>query len=147
MEKVLAQLEKMDRAELQRFWTERIEGEVPKIRSADLLRRQITWKIQEEESGGLKRETKRQLLATAKSFAKDADHKPADKPALQTGTTLTRNWKGTIHTVKVKPDGFIYKGHHYKGLSKIAREITGTRWSGPLFFGLRKPASKSRAAS
>ena len=147
MEEQIKQLDRMSRTELQDFWTVRFGGNKLKIRSVDLLRRQIAWKIQEEESGGLKAETKRQLLATAKSFCKDTDHKPVDKPTLQTGTTLTRNWKGTIHTVKVKPDGFIYKGHHYKGLSKIAREITGTRWSGPLFFGLRKPVSKSRVSS
>ena len=147
MEKILAQLEIMDRGELQAFWTERFGEELTQIRSADLLRRQIAWKLQEDESGGLNAETKRRLLATAKSFNKDPKHTPVNKPTLQTGTTLTRNWKGTIHTVKVKKDGFVYKGQHFKGLSKIAREITGTRWSGPLFFGLRKPSEKTKVAS
>lgn len=57
--------------------------------------------------------------------------------ALKPGTRLVRNWKGTRHTVTVKTDGFDYQGHHYSSLSQIANDITGSRWNGRLFFGLK----------
>lgn len=143
MDKTLEQLEGMNRAELKAFWTERFGDEASNSRATDLLRRRIAWRLQEEQFGGLSAETKRRLRDLAKAYERDANHKPSAKPSLQTGTVLTREWKGRVHTVQVKPDGYIYNGQHYKGLSKIAREITGTRWSGPLFFGLRKPATKA----
>ena len=147
MEEQLERLERMSRGELQEFWKEHFGGDEPETRAVKLLRRQIVWKLQENEHGGVKVSTHRRLLEMAKSFDKDVNYNPKSRPTPQSGTTLTRNWKGTIHTVKVQPDGFIYKGQHYKGLSKIAREITGTRWSGPLFFGLRKPPQMVRVVS
>ena len=147
MDKLLEQLESMERPELQDIWVDHFGGNKPSTRGVDLLRRQVAWRLQEERHGGLTTATKRRLRGLARSYSKDSKHTPTAQPALQSGTTLTRNWKGKIHTVQVKSDGFIYKGNHYKGLSKIAREITGTRWSGPLFFGLRKPAKKVKVAS
>lgn len=147
MDEILEQLEGMSRTELKALWTERFGGEISNSRAPDLLRRRIAWRLQEERFGGLCTETKRRLRDLAKAYERDAEHKPSAKPKLQTGTVLTREWKGRLHTVQVKPDGYVYNGKHYKGLSKIAREITGTRWSGPLFFGLRKPATKPKVAS
>ena len=147
MDELLERLESMERSELQSFWGERFGGDKPSTRGVDLLRRQIAWKLQEEHHGGLTTATKRRLRDLAHSYIKDEKHTPKAQPTLQSGTTLTRNWKGKIHTVQVQRDGFIYKGNHYKGLSKIAREITGTRWSGPLFFGLRKPAKRVKVVS
>jgi hypothetical protein len=60
--------------------------------------------------------------------------------AAESGSRFVRFWHGEMHEVLVKPDDFEYRGSLYGSLSKIACEITGTRWSGPLFFGLRKPA-------
>jgi hypothetical protein len=147
MDEEFEQLTGMNRQELKAFWTEQFGGEAPHARAADLLRRRIAWQLQEEQFGGLSTETKRRLRELANSFERDSDHKPTARPTMQDGTVLTREWKGRMHTVQIKPDGFLYNGKHYKGLSKIAREITGTRWSGPLFFGLRKPATKSRVTS
>lgn len=146
MEELLMKLESMKRAELQALWLERF-GEKCTLRSVELLRRQITWRLQEEQYCGLKPETKRQLRDLAQAFDKDAQYRPKAKPKMNSGTILTRNWKGKIHTVTVKKEGYIYKGEHYKGLSKIAREITGTRWSGPVFFGLKKPKIKAKMSS
>ena len=58
-----------------------------------------------------------------------------DRPI--SGTRLIREWQGVEHTATVLDDGFEYQGRRYKSLSAIARAITGTRWSGPLFWGLR----------
>ncbi len=62
------------------------------------------------------------------------------RPRLGLGTRLIREWRGEVHQVTVGEDGFDYRGMRYGSLSQIARQITGTRWSGPLFFGLRKAA-------
>lgn len=147
MDEPLEQLEGMSRTGLKAFWVERFGGEAPISRATDLLRRRIAWRLQEELFGGLGTETKRRLRELEKAYERDANHKPSSTPKLQTGTVLTREWKGRVHTVQVNPDGYVYNGQHYRGLSKIAREITGTRWSGPLFFGLRKPATKVKVAS
>ena len=147
MDETIEQLDGMNRHELKAFWAERFGGEAPNSRATDLLRRRIAWRLQKEQLGGLSTETKRRLRDLANDFEKDAQHTPASRPKMQTGTILTREWKGRVHTVQVKPDGYVYNGQHYQGLSKIAREITGTRWSGPLFFGLRKPAKNMRAVS
>jgi len=147
MDEILEQLEGMDRQELKVFWAERFGGDVPNSRATDLIRRRVAWRLQEEQFGALSAATKRRLRELAGRFERDVNYKPAAKPTLQTGTVLTREWKGRVHTVQVRPDGYLYNGQHYKGLSKIAREITGTRWSGPLFFGLRKARPNARAAS
>ena len=56
---------------------------------------------------------------------------------LRAGTTLERTWRGETHVVSVLASGFAYRGQRYRSLSQIARRITGTRWNGPAFFGLR----------
>ena len=64
--------------------------------------------------------------------------KPILKDSLVLGTKLVRTYQGIAHEVIVAKEGFVYQGQHYKSLSAIARKITGSRWNGPLFFGLRK---------
>jgi hypothetical protein len=59
------------------------------------------------------------------------------RPAIKPGTRLVRQWKEQVHVVEVETEGFEYRGVRYESLSEIARLITGTRWSGPLFFGLK----------
>ena len=147
MDDLLERIKVMNRQELKAFWAERFGGEAPNSRATDLLRQRIAWRLQEDEYGKLSADLKRQLRDLAKAYERDSNHKPSSKPKFQTGTVLTREWKGRIHTVQVKPEGYVYNGQLYKGLSKIAREITGTRWSGPLFFGLRKTSKETRVSS
>jgi hypothetical protein len=66
------------------------------------------------------------------------------RPQLSSGTRLIREWRGRRHEVVVLDDGFCWQGTHYRSLSAVARTITGTAWSGPLFFGLKqnRPASR-----
>ena len=147
MDELIEQLDSMGWTELKALWQERYGASEPYIRGKEFLRRQLAARIQEERYGGLTSATKRRLRDLAKSYDNDSKHAPKAPRTLLPGSTLTRNWKGKIHTVEVCDEGFIFKGNHYKGLSKIAREITGTRWSGPLFFGLRKPSKKVKVAS
>jgi hypothetical protein len=60
----------------------------------------------------------------------------------KSGTRLIRSWQGKTHTVTVEESGYQYEGRRYRSLSEIARQITGTQWSGPLFFGLKSRGPK-----
>jgi Protein of unknown function (DUF2924) len=146
MDDTLKNIEGMNRTEISEYWREQFKEEAPVIRALDVLRRQTAWKLQENRYGGLKTSVNRQLRDMAKAFDKDKNHKPTTMPALNPGTTLTREWQGTMHSVQVLQRGFVYREKRYSSLSKIARTITGTRWSGPVFFGLKKAAHHGRAA-
>ena len=78
------------------------------------------------------------LRSLAQKYAENPQYVPVDVPRLKPGTSLTRIWKGVRYEVRVLADGgYRYRGTDYDSLSEIAREITGTRWSGPRFFGLK----------
>lgn len=117
-----------DLGELRSEW-ERRYGAPPPLRSPDLLRRILAWRIQAGQCGGIDAATLR-LLEGAR---------PRD-PRLAPGTVIAREWDGERHEVEVAEDGFIYAGRRWRSLSQVARAITGTHWNGPRFFGLRKAA-------
>jgi len=103
----------------------------------------LAYKLQERVYGGLRPETKRRLRELASSFEKDPKKASIRLAALtKPGTRLIRQWDGETHQVTVCEHGFEYKGERYRSLSQIARLITGTRWSGPLFFGLKQTAKQ-----
>jgi len=120
-------LERLDLHGLRAEWRKRY-GEPPKMRSTELLARLLAWRIQADAFGGLDAATIRFLKA---------DKLPPPKPALVPGTHLTREWQGRRHDVDVLEKGFRYGGADYRSLSEVARAITGTRWNGLRFFGLR----------
>ena len=94
--------------------------------------------------GGLTSETLRQLRRLVQQLERSGELDLERQVTLKAGTRLVREWNGrTIH-VAVEDDGFVYDGAKYPSLSHVARTITGTRWSGPRFFGLRQ---RSRAGS
>jgi len=107
------------------------------------LIRAISYRFQEKAFGGLKTSTRRLLARVAEETAAGRSSKrpPVRKP--ETGTILVREWQGKTHRVTVLGDGVSFKGKRYRSLSEIAREITGSRWSGPRFFGLRLPAMEN----
>jgi hypothetical protein len=113
--------------------------------SRDLLVRGIAYRLQERSLGGLSPALLRKMgRFHAEAEAKDA-RRSAPPISLKPGARLVRQWRGVTHTVLVQADGFEWSGRRYPSLSIIAREITGARWSGPRFFGLRKEAKKSDA--
>ncbi len=124
--------------ELQALWLER-RGRPTRLQSVEFLRYMLAWEIQAKAYGGLSTETVRQLKQLHERFERDPTYTPSPILDLKPGTTLTRRWKGTEYRVKVLDDGFQYAGQRFTNLSEVARLITGTRWSGPLFFGLKKP--------
>jgi len=117
----------MPLAELRIEW-ERRYGAAPRHRSADLLRRVLSWRVQADVYGGLDATTKK-LLAR-----EDLPLRVAAPP----GMRLAREWAGRTHEVVVIENGVIYEGKTWRSLSEVARHITGMRWNGPRFFGLRQ---------
>jgi hypothetical protein len=98
----------------------------------------LAWEIQARALGGLKPSVHRQLLALGAPNGNIA--RKIIKPAvrLRPGVKLVRSWRGVMHEVMVTDKGYLWQSRSFDCLSTIAREITGTRWSGPLFFGLKK---------
>ena len=136
----LAALEVESLPQLRADW-ERLTGRPPPTElRRDLLMRALAYKLQERASGGLDRATRKRLAQIAASIERGQTHGLASAPRLRPGTALTRDWQGRAHTVLVLDQGFEYAGQTYKSLSEIARAITGTRWSGPAFFGLTRTA-------
>jgi hypothetical protein len=110
------------------------------------LIRGIAYRLQEQVYGGLPDAIRRRLRQLRDAFARDPNYQPARKPDLKPGTRLIREWRGEIHEVSVLEVGFSYRGKSFDNLSEIARTITGTRWSGPLFFGIKKLGPKLSGA-
>jgi Protein of unknown function (DUF2924) len=105
--------------------------------SRSFLIRAIAYRLQEQAFGGLKPATRRLLARIADEAAAMNAPKGRQIRKAQTGTILVREWQGSARRVTVLDDGVTFNGRHYRSLSEVAREITGSRWSGPRFFGLR----------
>ena len=108
----------------------------PKSVSRELLLRGITYKIQERAFGGLSKSILRKLSGTEPEACSPEDRRAAPRTVIKPGTRLVREWNGETHTVLVLADGVEWRGERFRSLSIVAREITGTHWSGPRFFGL-----------
>ena len=121
-------LEALDLHGLRDEWRKRY-GNPPKMRSRELLARLLAWRIQSDAIGGLDAATIRLLKC---------DSLPPPKPQLAPGERLVREWQGRRYEVDVLDKGFRYQGADYRSLSEVARAITGTRWNGLRFFGLRE---------
>ncbi len=133
----LAELDTLAHPELRARWDRAFGRPAPKRASRDLLLRALAYRLQEQAEGGLSKAALRRLAALADPKVDGGRTRPAAPPP-RAGTRLIREWRGEVHRVDVLERGFDYRGESYASLSRIAREITGTRWSGPLFFGLRK---------
>ena len=114
--------------------------------SRDLLVRGITYKLQERAYGGLSTATARKLEQAGADSLSRGPVTPAPPISLRPGTRLVREWRGVTHTALIHADGIEWRGQRYRSLSVVARKITGARWSGPRFFGIRRQLdSHSRA--
>jgi hypothetical protein len=132
----LVDLAAMNYSDLHLAWRRHCRSVPPKKISRDILELGIAWKIQENRLGGLGTAVKRQLAELAKTMATKSDLAKQRAVALKPGARVLRSWEGVTHEVLVVEDGFLWAGKTWASLSAIAREITGTRWSGPRFFGL-----------
>ena len=132
LEGELLALPKLGRAKLQERWRELFKVAPPIAFTPDLLVRGIAWRLQERAFGGLSASTQR-LLSDA---GKGSKRQRPTRASLRPGNRLVRRWRGRTYIVEVTDAGLIHDGEHFSSLSVIARKITGTRWSGPKFFGL-----------
>ena len=145
----LAELPALPYAELKARWREYFGVEPPAYRRGFLIRG-LAHRIQELTYGGLSKTHQARLEAliadeTANGVRGPRGTKVAKAERLLIGTRLIREWKGVSHEVTVVEGGFEYQGRRYRSLSAIARAIAGTRWNGPLFFGLRNHAAGGRS--
>lgn len=123
----------LDLAGVRALWRATFRKKVPCALTRDLLVRQLAWYIQEKAFGGYDAATLRLLDAYGRQ---DAD-KVVLFRRLKPGTSVVREYQGVRHIVMISEGGFVWQGRTYDSLSAVAREITGSRWNGPRFFGLR----------
>jgi hypothetical protein len=143
VEDELDQLPAMPIAQLRVRYREVFRSNPPEAFGPDLLRRSIAHRIQEKAHGGLSRSAQRLLDEMMKAYAAKPNGKIVLPRRIKPGSVLVREWKGKSHRVMVLAEGFAYDGKTFGNLSEIAVLITGTRWNGPRFFGLRSKAPES----
>lgn len=141
----LEYLETCEFSDLKRLWREEGLGTPPKIRRR-LMAGLLAYHIQAKVLGGLSPQTARRLQQIAGESGRAPDVSRIVEIRIKPGTRLQRVWKNELHEATAIEKGFAYRGKTYASLSVIARTITGTRWSGPAFFGLRdKPDATAPA--
>ena len=135
----LAALKSMSVNDLKAEWQALFNAPAPN-NSRTFLEARLAYRIQELTYGGPDKQTRRllDLLADEVEGTLTRKGQIADPRNPVVGTKLIREWDGTAHTVTVLKDGFDWGGQRYKSLSAVARAITGTRWNGYRFFGLRE---------
>ncbi len=124
-------------ATLRARWRGEFRSDPPPAFGPDLLRRSLAHKLQEDAYGKLALATQRELDRLVATLEKNPSVRLALPRRIKPGSVLVREWKGKTHRVTVLAHGFEYETRAYDSLSEIARTITGTRWNGPRFFGLR----------
>ena len=130
----ISALPQMEYQELKKMWDGMFDHP-PRSSRKEYMVRRLAYRIQELKEGSLSEETRDRLKALKRrneSFGKHSKYMPSP------GTILEREYDGMMHRVTVLPEGFEYGNVIYSSLSKVARAITGTQWSGPKFFGLKK---------
>ena len=143
----LSRLPKLDIRELREEWRRLYKTDASPHLSRELLIRAVAYRMQEVALGGLRPEPQRQLRQIAMEMKQTGEAAKRFRPQLKPGTRLMREWQGRTYEVVVLDDGFSWQGTRCNSLSAIARKITGTAWSGPLFFGLKQARSAGRTSS
>jgi len=137
----LASLPKLSRAALEKLWEDLFQTTRPLRLRRDLTVRILAHRLQEQTFGALSPDYHRRLQQLAVTVG--ADPKLPSRPPIKPGTRLVREWQSKTHIVQVVEGGYEYNGSSYGSLSEIARLITGTHRSGPLFFGLKQKQKSS----
>ena len=137
LEQELKDLETRGDDELKDRWRSLYGTKPPQKIHRSLLIAAVAHRMQENVLGALKSSVRRHLMQAANNQATPrlSPHFPSLRP--RAGTVLVRDWGGVTHQAKVLEDGILFRSKRYKSLSEVARVITGSRWSGPLFFGLK----------
>lgn len=141
----IARLRGLELPELRAVWKRHYGSVAPKTIRRKILILSIAWRIQADILGGLKPATRKRLREVAEAARTGTVAPVRTVPRIRAGTRLMRVWQGKTHTVSVLAAGFEWQGSRYRSLSQIARLITGTRWNGLVFFGV-KPRSPDAGA-
>lgn len=144
LDQQIAALSSLGVADLRKAWAEHFRRPAPPIQSADILLRLFAWKLQVAAFGDLDAATSSKLARLKTASTRGKSTTPSPTLGLPPGSILSREWRGQEHRVLVLEQGFEHLGIRYGSLSEVARAITGTRWSGPRFFGLE--AEQARPA-
>jgi hypothetical protein len=139
----LASVHSLSKPALCDLWQQLFKRDPPPEVRKDFMLRVIAHRLQEQEFGGISAADCRRLRQLATTFEADPNAVVSNRPSIKPGTRLVRQWKEQVHVVEVETKGYEYRGARYDNLSEIARLITGTRWSGPLFFGLKTEQSNT----
>jgi hypothetical protein len=137
LEQKIEALGRMSPAELRCAWRETFKQAAPEI-SPDLIARAIAYRWQERQHGGLPTSITRDVARLTRVLARAGTLEATNELSLKPGTRLVRDWNGRTLNVLVCENGFELDGRRYCSLTQIAQDVTGTRWSGPRFFGLKK---------
>jgi len=139
-------LDRLSRSELRLLWTQELGDQPPATLGRDILSLGIAYARQERRQGGLTKPVLRELdrlLEQALRCDRAESSAALSTPSLpRNGTVLVREWQGTTHHITIVNDGFLWNGSTHRSLSGIARAITGTKWNGPRFFGMRDANGK-----
>ena len=138
----IASLSALDAETLRQRWKALIGADPSPYLGRSLIVRALAYRLQERALGGLKLATQRILDRVCDGREKAASERIPKRRA-GAGTVLIREWRGVHHRVTVLDNDVVYRGRRYKSLSEVARAITGTHWSGPLFFGLKRRAKEA----
>ena len=136
VEAEIAHLRGLDLHGLRARWRTSFGRQAPAHLPKHLLLRLLAYRVQADALGDLDSATLRYLNRLAGSQANASTPRPAEA-AVRPGTVLIREWNGACHRVMALEEGFAWNGRTFRSLSGVARAITGTRWNGPRFFGLR----------
>jgi len=143
----LSRLPELDLGELRQQWRTLYKAEASPHLSRELLLRAVAYRIQEVTLGGLRTGPQRQLRQISQQLKQTGAANTPPRPELKPGSRLVREWRGRTYEVLVLDGGFSWQDTHHRSLSALARKITGTAWSGPLFFGLKPNRPANRRSS
>ena len=132
---------------LRQQWRTLYKAEASPHLSRELLMRAAAYRMQEVALGGLRPGRQRQVRQIAQQFKETGEAKIHARRELKPGTRLVREWQGRTYDVLVLDDGFPWQDTHHRALSALAKKITGTAWSGPLFFGVKPNRAVNRRSS
>jgi len=143
----LAALLTMSKDALSALWQQLFQSSRPHQLRRQLMVRILAYRIQEQEFRGLNPSARQRLRQMARALERDPAAKISDAPCFKPGTRLIRQWQDRTHIVTVEENGYEYQDSRYQSLSEVARLVTGTRWSGPLFFGLKSIPAKTSVSA
>jgi hypothetical protein len=141
----LTVLPKLSKTAVRELWKQLFNGVPPSPMRKHLMIPILAYRLQEQSFGSLSSARHGRLRHLARAFEANSSSSTSAIPTLKPGTRLVRQWRDQVHLVNVEASGYEYQGAKYRSLSEIARLITGTRWSGPLFFGVKGEQGSSKS--